>query len=111
MILKSKMRFITDVMNDKIKIYKQKRIDIINDLLKNEYLHVQDGRVVEYMTDSDTKHYDYLIKMSIYLFTEDEIEKLEEKILKLSEEHDTLDKLSIEEIWLKELDQLLACLD
>jgi DNA topoisomerase-2 len=111
LILKSKMRFITDVMEDKIKIYKQKRIDIINDLLKNEYIHVRDGRVVEYVNDSDTKHYDYLIKMSIYLFTEDEIEKLGEKILKLSEEHETLAKLSIEDIWLKELDQLLDYLD
>ena len=111
LILKSKMRFITDVMEDKIKIYKQKRIDIINDLLKNEYIHVQDGQVVVYVNDSDTKHYDYLIKMSIYLFTEDEIEKLGEKILKLSEEHETLEKLSIEDIWFKELDQLLDHLD
>jgi DNA topoisomerase II len=114
LILKSKMRFITDVMNEKIKIYKRKRIDIINDLLKEKYLMVNDGKTLDFKSDikpEDIKYYDYLIKMSIYLFTEDEIEKLTDKINKLSEEYDKLDKMKIEEIWLSELDKLLDILD
>ena len=63
------------------------------------------------ITQEDIKYYDYLIKMSIYLFTEDEIEKLTDKINKLSEEYDKLDKMKIEEIWLSELDKLLDILD
>ena len=108
------MRFITDVMNEKIKIYKRKRIDIINDLLKEKYLMVNDGKTLDFKNDKkpeDIKYYDYLIKMSIYLFTEDEIEKLTDKINKLSEEYDKLDKMTIEEIWLSELDKLLDILD
>ena len=113
-ILKSKMRFIQDVMNEKIQIYKRKRVDIIQDLLKEKYLMVQDGRNIDFKSDikpEEVKYYDYLIKMSIYLFTEDEIEKLEEKINKLNEEYDKLNVLTIEEIWLSELDALLEYLD
>jgi len=108
------MRFIQDVMNEKIHIYKRKRVDIIQDLLKEEYLMVQDGRVIDFKSDmnpEEVKYYDYLIKMSIYLFTEDEITKLEEKINKLNNEYDSLDKMTIEEIWLSELDNLLEYLD
>jgi DNA topoisomerase II len=114
LILNSKMRFITDVMNDKIKIYKRKRVDIIKDLLNEKYLMVLDGRTLEFNNDKkaeELKYYDYLIKMSIYLFTEDEIEKLSNKINTLSEEYNNLDKLTIEEIWLDELDKLLNILD
>jgi len=113
-ILKSKMRFIQDVMNEKIQIYKRKRVDIIQDLLKEEYLMVQDGRVIDFKSNikpEEVKYYDYLIKMSIYLFTEDEIKKLEEKINKLNNEYDSLEKMTIEEIWLSELDSLLEYLD
>ena len=113
-ILKSKMRFIQDVMNEKIQIYKRKRVDIIQDLLKEEYLMVQDGKTLDFksnMKPEEFKYYDYLIKMSIYLFTEDEIEKLQEKINKLNIEYDSLSKKTIEEIWLNELDSLLEYLD
>ena len=113
-ILKSKMRFIQDVMNEKIQIYKRKRVDIIQDLLNEEYLMVQDGRIIDFNSNikpEEVKYYDYLIKMSIYLFTEDEIEKLEEKIKNLTDEYDNINKMTIEEIWLSELDNLLEYLD
>jgi DNA topoisomerase-2 len=113
-ILKSKMRFIQDVMNEKIQIYKRKRVDIIQDLLKEEYLMVHEGRIIDFksnMNPEEVKYYDYLIKMSIYLFTEDEIEKLQSKIQNLTDEYDSLSKKTIEEIWLSELDNLLEYLD
>ena len=113
-ILKSKMRFITDVMDDKIQIYKRKRVDIIKDLYNEEYLMVQDNKTLEFKSNikpEDIKYYDYLIKMSIYLFTEDEIEKLKNKINSLQQEYDNLYTMTIEEIWLSELDKLLDYLD
>ena len=45
--------------------------------------------------------------MSLYLFTEDEIEKLDNEITKLQNEYNELEKLTIEDIWIKECDQLL----
>ena len=113
-ILKSKLRFITDVMNENIQIYKRKRINIIQDLLNKEYLMVQDNKLIEYNSDiknEDNKYYDYLIKMSIYLFTEDEIDKLNNKINMLNDEFIKLNGMTIEEIWLSELDSLLEYLD
>ena len=65
------------------------------------------GKVVDYKKDETTSPYDYLIKMSLYLFTEDEIEKLEKQINDLRNEYHTLEKMTIEEIWISECDKLL----
>ena len=59
------------------------------------------------MKDETTSSYDYLIKMSLYLFTEDEIEKLEKQINDLQNEYHVLEKLTVEEIWISECDKLL----
>jgi len=107
MILKSKRRFINDVMEEKIMIYKRKKIDIIKNLLLSEYIQVLSGKVINYKNDENTSTYDYLIKMSLYLFTEDEIEKLDIQINKLQEEYNKLDNLTVENIWSSELDKLL----
>jgi len=109
-ILVSKMRFIQSVMNDEIVIYKRKKIDIIGDLLAQEYIQVSSGKVVEYKKDETTSSYDYLIKMSLYLFTEDEIEKLENQINDLQDKYHTLEKLTVEEIWISECDKLVEYL-
>jgi DNA topoisomerase-2 len=106
-ILESKMRFIQSVMNDEIVIYKRKKIDIIRDLLKHEYIQVTSGKIIEYKNDDTITSYDYLIKMSLYLFTEDEIEKLEKQINDLQNEYHELEKTSVEEIWISECDKLL----
>mgnify|MGYP000259438187 CR=1 FL=1 len=110
MILKSKMRFINDVIDDNIIINKRKKIDIITDLLKNNYIQVSSGKVIEYVNDINTNKYDYIINMSISVFTEDELIKLKEKIEKLQNEYDILNKKTIEEIWIEECDKLLEYL-
>ncbi len=107
MILRSKLRFITDVINDTIIIYKQKKIDIIQKLLNNEYIQVLSGKVIEFKNDENTSNYDYLIRMSLSVFTEDEIEKLESDIKKLQSEYDSLNMKTIEEIWIGECDLLV----
>ena len=45
--------------------------------------------------------------MSLYLFTEDEIEKLEKQIQKITNEYSELEKKTIEGIWISECDELL----
>jgi DNA topoisomerase-2 len=110
-ILKSKMRFIQDVIDDKVVVYKRKKSDIIQDLLKSEYIQVHSGRVIESVDNTDTSNYDYLIKMSLHLFTEEEIERLNEKINNLQDKHDILYKMKIEEIWISECDELLKALN
>ena len=111
MILKSKMRFIQDVIDDKIVVYKRKKCEIVQNLLNQKYIQVHSGRVIESENDIKTSNYDYLIKMSLHLFTEEEIDRLNEKIDNLQKEHDNLEKMSIEEIWISECDELLKALD
>ena len=100
-ILESKIRFIEDVISDTIVIYKRKKQDIINDLIQNEYPEVLNKKIV-----NDKKKYpngyDYLTKMSIELFTEEEITKLKEQYEKIKLDYDTLSKKTIEELWLDE---------
>ena len=106
-LLKSKIRFMNHVMDDTIVIFKRKKQDIIKELQTKEFIQVHAGKVVDASQGSESTNYDYLIKMSLYLFTEDEIEKLEAQIMALQNSHDELFKLSVEEIWLSECDLLL----
>ena len=111
LILKSKMRFIQDVIDDKLVVYKRKKCDIIQDLLSQKYIQVHSGRVIESVDDIKTSNYDYLIKMSLHLFTEEEMDRLIGKINQLQEEHDSLEKMTVEEIWISECNKLLKALD
>ena len=110
MILKSKMRFIQGVIDDKIVVYRRKKCDIVQDLLKHEYIQVHSGRVIESVNTIDTSNYDYLIKMSLHLFTEEEINRLSEKINNIQDKYNNLQKRTIEEIWISECDELLKSL-
>ena len=62
----------------------------------------------------DTKYlpsnYDYLVRMSLYAFTEEEITKLETEMKKLQAQYSELDKKTIEEIWLSECNALKKAL-
>jgi DNA topoisomerase-2 len=109
-ILSAKVRFITEVIEDVIVIYRRKKTMIVADLRSREYPQLKDKRLVadDQMDEStETANYDYLIKMSLYHFTEEEI-------IKLTKEHDdtvasykVLQGKSVEDIWLKECRDLL----
>ena len=106
-IIESKVRFIKDVIDENIIIYRRKKIQIIETLLEKEYIQVKDKRVIENKDDKNTTNYDYLIKMSLYTFTEEEIERLNEEYKKLKEKYDKLMNMTIEEIWRNECLELL----
>ena len=110
-ILKSKMKFINDVITEKLIVFRKKKIEIVKELLKMNVIQVLNGKCLsEILHDENTSNYDYLIKISLNLFTEEELEKLEKQIEKLSNEYNDLEKLSIEDIWLNECDKLLKLL-
>jgi len=106
-ILESKIKFIEDVISDKIIIYKRKKQDIINDLIENEYPEVINKKIVKSDDKKYPNGYDYLTKMSIELFTEEEILKLKEEYEKIKQKYDTLIKQTIKDIWLEECNALL----
>jgi len=101
-ILEMKKRFIQEVIDEKIIIYRQKKEMIIKSLYENKYYQMIDKNVIREPNEDVNNGYDYLIKMSIYLFTEEEIEKLEKEYSEKREMHDILKVLTIEEIWLEE---------
>ena len=107
-ILESKIKFIEDVIGDKIVIYKRKKQEIIKDLFENKYPSVINKKIVECMVINQyPTGYDYLTKMSIELFTEEEIIKLKEEYEKIKMKYNTLFKKTIEELWLEECSELM----
>ena len=107
-ILEAKKKFINDVIDDNIVIYKRKKLEIIQDLFKMNTVQVFNGKLIKkFDNNENTTNYDYLIKMSLYLFTEDEIEKLEKQINKIQNEYTELEKRKIDEIWISECNELL----
>jgi len=107
-ILMAKKQFIDDVINDTIVIYKRKRVDIINELIQKKTLQVSGGRIINDIdTNEKTTNYDYLIKMSLYVFTDDETTKIDDQISKLQGEHNILTNKTVEDIWSEECKMFL----
>lgn len=93
--LKWKMKFIEEVLDDKIVVYRKKRDDIIAQLVKKKYP----------ILDNDSK-YDYLLSLPIHSFTYEKIEELKEKITNKEEEIHELDSKDEKELWEEELNEL-----
>ena len=65
---------------------------------------LKDKKVV---TQSDPGTYDYLVKMSLYSFTEEEIERLQKEHADTKADYQRLCETTIEEMWFLECDNLL----
>ena len=101
-IKENKIRFIHDVIEEKIIIYKRKREEIFNNLIKFEYKQIKDKYIQDKINITNKTGYDYLVKMSIYSFTEEEYTKLEEENNNIKLIYEDLLKKTIEDIWLDE---------
>ena len=89
-----KMKFIEDVLTNKIIINRKKREDIVAQLVKRKYPNMGDEK------------YDYLLTLPIHSFTYEKIEELKEKIKNKETELKLLQDKSEKVIWLEELDEL-----
>ena len=92
-VLKWKMKFIEDVLEDRVIINRKKRDEIVAQLIKKKYPNMGDEK------------YDYLLTMPIHNFTHEKIEELQEKINNKESEMKTLDSKPEKQIWLDELDE------
>jgi DNA topoisomerase-2 len=88
-----KMKFIEEVLEDKITIYRKKREEIVAQLIKKKYPNMGDEK------------YDYLLSMPIHSFTHEKIEELQDKINNKEEEINLLESKSEKEIWCDELEE------
>ena len=104
-LLRVTMKFINDVIHETIKIYKQSKSSIIESLQSHQFPFYENQILSDYNESIKiTTEYNYLLNMSIYNFTSDKINEIEDKINKKSNELTTLQETSIKDMWIRELD-------
>jgi DNA topoisomerase-2 len=94
LILSSKIRFIIDVIEEKIKVMNRKIKDVEKQLEDNDYYKYEGG-------------YEYLLRMPISQLTTERKEELEKEVAKLKVTIDELKETSIIVIWENELKALI----
>jgi len=106
-ILKWKMKFIEDVIAEKIIIFKKNKANKkANVLAKLEELNFP-----KFMIGAETKmSYNYLM-MHWDKFTEEEIEKLRKELEDKNEQIETLENKTTGEIWEEELEEFMKAYD
>ena len=113
-ILESKIKFIYEIIDDTITIYKKTREDIIQQLYSKEYVLFEDN-IITLTSKKKIKfirsEYDYLIKMPLYSLSQDKIDELTNDLEKNKSEYDKLEKKSVEMMWKEELKMLKKQLD
>jgi DNA topoisomerase-2 len=93
-LLESKIKFINYVINEKIVVFNKKKDYIISEIKKmGDMIQVNDS-------------WDYLLDLKIWTFTEEKINQLNNSLNELLVGLKKIKKLSIEEMWTSELDQL-----
>jgi DNA topoisomerase-2 len=97
---KNQVRFIKMVNNNEIIILNQKNEDIIKQLLRHKFDRIS-------FNNNNEPSYDYLIDMKIRTLTLEKAKKLRDEYLRLKKQLEDLKKITIKDMWLKELNQLL----
>lgn len=91
-IFDSQVKFITGLINNKIKISNKSKQDIIN-ILKKEKLYLI----------KDEPEYEYLTRMPIYSFSKEKVEDLNRKYNDKKNEFNLLKNKTINQLWLADL--------
>tara|TARA_B110000208_G_C11800816_1_gene442157 strand:- start:51 stop:3653 length:3603 start_codon:yes stop_codon:yes gene_type:complete len=94
-IIKYKVKFITEIVNNERIINKKKKNDIISELETDNYPKIGDIK----------PNYDYLLNMSLYKLTFEEIEILKEKLEIKQVIHDILFAKTANDLWIEDIDQ------
>lgn len=92
-VIKNKMMFIKNVIDDKLKINKRTKDQVETDITTLNLMKVNDS-------------YAYLLNMSIVSLTKDKLIELKDEFDKSKEKLKILEDTTIENIWLNELDEL-----
>lgn len=92
-VLKNKMMFIKNVIEEKIKINKRSKEEVESDIIKLNLMRVNGT-------------FAYLLNMSIVSLTKEKLIELKEEFDRSKEKIKVLQETSIEDIWLEELNEL-----
>jgi len=109
LLLESKMKFIQYVIDDKIKVYKQSKQSIINSLKSFEFPFYENNEIKEFNEKENVSvEYNYLLNLSVYNFTLEKVEELENEILSNKEDLEKTKNTSEKDMWLHELDEFVT---
>ncbi len=89
-VLNSKIRFINDIIENNIEVFRKKKDYIINQLEAKKYIKIKDS-------------YNYLTEMQIDSFTEETINKLSKKQNELNDKLQVIKNYTLEDFWKKDL--------
>ena len=89
-VLKNKVKFISMVTSEELVVFKKKKEVLISELQYLKFDKIDDS-------------YDYLLKMHIYSLTEEDMIKLEKEYDKAKADLKTTKKISVQEMWEKDL--------
>jgi DNA topoisomerase-2 len=103
-ILKNKMKFLTEVMDDTLEIKDIDEEDLCKELEKRGYYKIQDDN--EDKEEDMCKNYKYLLNMNIRSFTKQKLEILQKDINKIEQELNKVKNTSPSKMWENELDEL-----
>ena len=100
-VLKYKILFIQNILDNIIIIHRKRKDEIINKLVELEF--------PELANDVDgSPSYDYLTNMSLFSLTQDKIEELDNKYKNKQDEIETIKNTTVFEFWTKELDEFVV---
>ena len=89
-IINAKINFVNDVIDEKIKVFRQK-LDYINQQLEDKkYIKIENS-------------YTFLTDMKIHTFSQDTIEKLIAKQKELENEYNKISSFSLKDFWLEDI--------
>ena len=89
--LKNKRKFLYDVMNDRLVIYKKSDVVLFKELEDSGFEKKDDN-------------FDYLLGMHIRSFTKEKLEKLGDESNKLEKDIKALEKITEKDLWLRDID-------
>lgn len=102
-MLKYKVKYIKDVLEDKIKVAKKKRDEVIEQLVKRNYPKL----CKKLDATEDEKSYDYLSSMLLWSLTQEKIDELEKEYEEKQNEYDDYNSTTEFELWRRELKQFM----
>ena len=106
-IIGAKCAFIQSILDEKISIFRKPKVTVNEILKQNNFPGCSNGKSIpcEKLPDFNkiTNEYDYLIKLPIYTFTEEEIEKLKENKENLEKDFKELSNKTNKDMWKEEL--------
>ncbi|KAI9145964.1 DNA topoisomerase [Paraphysoderma sedebokerense] len=116
--LENKVRFITAIIEGKLKVQNRKKVDIIADLKAKDYepfSKKKSGMSETEQEEDDNAEtsggYDYLLSMQIWNLTWEKVEQLKQEVADKKAELDYVLSLSPKQMWEIDLDTLLVELD